>query len=286
MGLSARLRVAVAQMDIFQGRVSDNLERVLKHLTSAAHQGVQLVVFPECALSGYCFGSREEALPFALTVPTGVDLENDRSPLGYFARACRELGVIGILGFLEVGEDGNLYNSALVAGEAFETPYVYRKTHLPTLGVDRFVTPGSVLEVVDVGGLRLGVLICYDARFPEAARVLTLRGADLIALPTNWPDGAESAPEYLIRARSRENGVYIAAANRIGVERGRHFIGRSQIVAPSGDILATAGEEETLLWADITPEAARSKRIVIEPGEWEQDTVGDRRPGLYGALVQ
>jgi predicted amidohydrolase len=132
----------------------------------------------------------------------------------------------------------------------------------------------------------IGVLICYDIRFPEAARTLGLSGADIIALPTNWPEGAQSSPEFLMRARAWENRVYIIAANRVGVERGRRFIGRSQIVALGGEILAEAGgAEETILYADIDVALARRKRIVIEPGAWEMDITGDRRPDLYERLT-
>ena len=114
-----------------------------------------------------------------------------------------------------------------------------------------------------------------------------LAGADVIVLPTNWPEGAESSPDFLTRARAWENRVYVLAANRVGIERGRRFIGRSQIVAPTGVILCEAGpEEETILYADLDLSIARQKRIVIEPGEWELDTFSGRRPDLYGRLVE
>jgi predicted amidohydrolase len=130
-------------------------------------------------------------------------------------------------------------------------------------------------------------LICYDIRFPEAARVLALKGAEVIALPTNWPEGAESSPEFITRTRAWENRVFIVAANRVGVERGRKFIGRSQIVSPNGEIMVEAGpDEETIIYADLDLSLARQKRIVIEPGEWELDITGGRRPELYGELVK
>ena len=123
-------------------------------------------------------------------------------------------------------------------------------------------------------------------RFPEAARALTLRGADVIVVPTNWPEGAESSPEFLTRARAWENRVYVAACNRVGEERGARFIGRSQIISPDGQFLAQAdGTSETMLVAEIDPALARRKRIVIQPGEFELDPIGGRRPELYGDLT-
>ena len=282
------VRAAAVQMDITLGDVDGNLRRVLGRLEEAASNGARLVVFPEAALSGYCFSSLHEALPHT----------NAQDAIGDFAMLCDDLGVTGVLGFLEGrSTSGDVdcdldrcSNSAYVVapiGDGVTYGDVYRKTHLPVLGVDRFVEPGSELSVIDAAFGKLGILICYDIRFPEAARCLALEGADVIALPTNWPEGAESSPDFLTRARAWENRVFVVAANRVGVERGRRFIGRSQIVAPSGKILCEAGpDDETILYADLNLAEAREKRIVIEPGEWELDVIGGRRPDLYGALVK
>lgn len=275
--MSAPLRAAVVQMDIQLGANDANVTALLSRLDEAADRGASLVVFPECALSGYCFDSREEARPHAESV--------DGWRVSAFARRSAERRVCGVLGLLEA--DGErLYNSALVASPD-GSRWVYRKTHLPVLGVDRFTDAGGSLECCSAPGFSLGVLICYDVRFPEPARVLTLAGAEAIAVPTNWPEGAESSPEYLVRARARENRVWMLAANRVGVERGRRFIGQSQIVSPSGEIVALASpDREEILIAPIVPAESRQKRVVIEAGAWEQDTVGDRRPDLYGRLCE
>jgi predicted amidohydrolase len=140
--------------------------------------------------------------------------------------------------------------------------------------------------VQDIGGLKIGMNICYDAAFPEAARCLTLLGADLIVLPTNWPPGAECVAEHTIRSRAVENGVYYAAINRVGTERGFEFIGLSSICAPNGDVLAASnGIDPEVLIADIDPELARRKRVVRVPDKHEIDRLADRRPEMYGPLV-
>jgi predicted amidohydrolase len=263
-------------MDIRICDVSGNFERALAWLERAASLGAALIVLPEAALSGYCFASRDEAAPHALA--------QDAEPLQRFAARCAELGVTGVLGYLEAAPGEQVYNSACVAMPSGEVA-TYRKTHLPTLGVDRFLSKGDRLPTFEAAWGSLGCLICYDVRFPEPARVLALQGMDVLAVPTNWPAGAESTPDFVLRARARENRVFVVAADRVGVERGRQFIGRSQIVDATGRVLAEAdGEEETILFAQIDPAEARRKRIVIEPGEWEQDPVGDRRPELYGLL--
>ena len=181
---------------------------------------------------------------------------------------------------------GHLYNAAALVGpDGFVAGY--RKAHLPCLGIDRFTTPGDrPFAVHDLGGLRVGLTICYDGSFPEASRVLALLGADLILLPTNWPPEAERTARLLVPARAMENRVYYAAVNRVGTERGFRFIGLSRVADVTGDLLAASeSDEETILYAEIDPARARQKRIVNVPGEYEVDRLKDRRPDLYGPLV-
>src|SRR5262249_23587163 len=155
--------------------------------------------------------------------------------------------VHAVVGLLE-SEGETIYNSAFVAGPEGLVAN-YRKCHLPILGIDRHATPGDALDVLDLPFARIGLLICYDLRFPEPTRLLTLRGMDVLILPTNWPEGAESSPDFLTRARSWENRIYVAACNRVGVENGVRFIGRSQIVTPTAKILQEAsGNAETILY--------------------------------------
>src|SRR5262249_19015432 len=156
----------------------------------------------------------------------------------------------------------------------------YRKAHLPCLGVDHFTTPGDrPFAVHDLGGLRVGMNICYDGSFPEPARALMLLGADLVVLPTNWPTGAISTVKYLVQARALENRIYYAAVNRIGTERDFRFLGMSRIIDCKGELMAHSEDDRAaILYADIDPAAARNKHIVNIPGKYELDRVKDRRP--------
>ena len=270
-------RVASVQMDVHIGENARNTARVLDRMSVAAGEGAELVVFPECATSGYCFDNAEAAAPYAES-PDGPFVEA-------FSDGCARAGVTGIAGFLERGE-GVIHNSAALATPDGRVS-VYRKTHLPTLGIDRYVEPGPALPVYDTPVGKVGILICYDVRFPEAARAMGLQGADIIAVPTNWPTGAESSPDFITRARAWESRVFVVAANRVGVERGRTFIGRSQIVAPSGSVLVEANAtDDAILYGDIDLAEARMKAIVHEPGEWELDITTDRRPELYSSLTR
>jgi predicted amidohydrolase len=180
-----------------------------------------------------------------------------------------------------------MYNSCVLVGP-MGLIGSYRKIHLPFLGVDRFTTPGDrPFRVWDIDGLRLGLNICYDGSFPESARTMALDGADLIALPTNWPPGSECASQHMIATRAMENTIYYAAVNRVGVERGFAFIGGSRICDPTGNTLAAAeGVDETMLIAEIDVTKARNKRLVRVPGKHEINRIADRRPELYSRLTE
>lgn len=269
-------KIAAVQMDVRFGEVSANRDVIRARLREAANVGASLIVFPECAVTGYCFRSKGEAARFAEQLPGPTT--------DAIAADCRELGVHAVVGLIE--RDGDrLFNAAALVGPGGLIAG-YRKAHLPFLGLDRFVAPGDrPFAVHDIGGLRVGLNVCYDASFPEASRCLALGGADVIALPTNWATQGEKAARILTPARALENRVHFVAVNRVGDEGGYHFIGLSQIVECSGDLLAIADHDrEEILYAEIDPERARQKKIVNVPGEYEVDRVHDRRPDLYGGL--
>lgn len=273
------MKIAGSQMDIALGDKQHNLTRMLDRLREAASNGAELIVFPECALTGYCFESVEAAAPFAESVPGPATEE--------FTAACRELGVHVVFGLLESNAEGGVFNAtALVGPDGLVGSY--RKVHLPFLGVDMFSSFGDQqFAVHQAGAAKVGMNICYDAAFPEAARTLALLGADIIALPTNWPPGAENTAAYTVNSRAMENGVYYIAVNRVGTEAGFTFIGSSRICDPFGSTLAEANRtEETILYADIDLERARNKRFDRAPGLHAIDRIADRRPEMYSALAE
>jgi predicted amidohydrolase len=271
------VRVAAVQMEPRIGEVEANLQAILSRFREATASGASLVVFPECALTGYGFESREEALPFAEPIPGLSSRE--------LAAACSKTGAFVIYGLLE--RDGDrLFNATVLVGPQGVVG-TYRKVHLPFLGVDRFVDPGDrPFEVLDADGLKLGMHICYDGTFPETGRVLTLLGADVLVLPTNWPIQSMTTAEHLPATRAIENVVYVMAVDRVGTERGCLFAGTSSIAGPGGEILAKASPDlEEILYADVDPAIARKKRLIRVAGKYELDRIGDRRPGFYGPIV-
>ncbi|MER3465979.1 MAG: hypothetical protein C4340_01945, partial [Armatimonadota bacterium] len=105
---------------------------------------------------------------------------------------------------------------------------------LPYLGMDRFVEVGDALDVFDIPGARIGILICFDVRIPEAARTLALKGADILCVPTNWPQQAILTSNCVCPARASENQTFVIAADRVGEENEVRFLGYSKIIAPGG----------------------------------------------------
>ena len=267
------LKVTTVQMDVRLGDPDANLKTILEKTASVESD---LVVFPECANSGYCFDDKEEAISFADTIP-GVFTER-------LAEAAGQTGRWIAVGLLERNET-DLYNTVVLVGPGGQL-HARRKTHLPFIGVDRFVLPGDeILPIVTPFGV-IGIVICYEWRFPEMARSLCLQGADVLLGLSNWPGGARAIPEQLIAARAVENHVWIVSSNRVGTERGVDFIGMSAIVDPTGKIVAQALNGVCTLEAEFDPSASRTKKIVRNPGEYEIDLFLDRRPSMYGSLVK
>jgi predicted amidohydrolase len=272
------VQVAGVQMDPKILEKEKNLSKCLEFLETAAKKSAEIIVFPECALTGYCFSSLEES--FSVAEP--VFGPSSRA----IAALCRELNVYTIIGLIE--KDGEKYYNTVVLIGPKGLIGKYRKLHLPFLGIDRFVDPGDQpLKVFETGVGRIGMNICFDIRMPESARVLTLLGAESIMLPTNWPKGADLVPKYVINARAYENRVNVIAVNRVGKERGFEFIGQSKIVDYSGKTLVEANSlEEEIIFATIDLDGARKKHIVLVPGEFELPLFKRRRPEFYGLLVK
>jgi 5-aminopentanamidase len=273
-----KTKIACVQMDVEIGKVAANRHRVIEKINQAAEQDAQLVIFPECALTGYCFAALEEAMPFAETI-------NGESA-NRIAEVCHQRGVHTIVGFIE--KDGeNFYNAAMVIAPDGLVG-TYRKVHLPFLGVDRFLKPGDrPFQIFDTRLGKIGVNICYDINFPEAPRVLKLAGAELYVLPTNWPTGAWRTPQFMLNARAQENHFAVAAVNRVGIERGWQFIGQSKIVDCMGDLMdAASPDKEETLFAEIDLQESNRNKIVNVAGSYEIDRLADRRPDFYSAIAK
>jgi predicted amidohydrolase len=213
------LNVATVQMDVQIRKPAENTQKVLGLFENAVAGGANLVVFPECAITGYGYGSRAEA--------EGGGIWIDGPELTKLIDACHKLNSYMVVGFAENAPDG-LFNTAALIGPNGMIG-CFRKCHLPFIGMDRYADRGGGLPVFDTPIGKFGILICYDIRFPEAARTMALEGIDVLIIPTNWPEQSEGNSDYICPARARENWIYVAAANRVGHESGFDFIGKSGI---------------------------------------------------------
>src|SRR5687768_18521190 len=169
----AKTNIACAQIDCVLGEPATNRNKIVASMRSVAEREAHLVIFPECALTGYAFNSLEEAIPFAE--------KRDGPSSQAIAEACRETKAYTIAGFIEADGD-KFYNAAMLVGPEGVIGS-YRKVHWPFIGIDRFLTPGDrPFQVLDLPFGKVGVNICYDISFPESARVLKLLCDELIAL--------------------------------------------------------------------------------------------------------
>ena len=274
------LRVAVAQ---YQPRIGDpegNRTAAVAWVEAAAAEGAQLVVLPELASSGYVFSGEEEAAALAEDANSGVTV-------AALVEVCRRRGLHVVAGLAEQG-DGCRHNSAVVLGPAGRLA-TYRKLHL-FYDEQSWFRPGEELVVVDLPTARVGVAICYDLWFPEVARALALRGAEVIAVPTNWvasfrrrlhDEHGYCQGDIMAMAAAAANGTAVACADRVGEERGVTFLGASIIVGPDGWPLAgpASPDADQLLVADLDLDA-------VERARWRtprNHLLRDRRPDLYAS---
>jgi predicted amidohydrolase len=256
------------------GRPEENVTRATGML---AGSGADLVVLPELVTTGYQFASRDEALELAEPLPDGPSTRA-------FTEFARDEGTLVCFGLPErVGD--RVYNTAVLVGP--EGPILtYRKTHLFWDEWDVFERGDLGFPVADLPDrdAKVGIMVCFDWVFPEAARLLALAGAELILHPSNL---VLPYCQRAMVARSLENGVYCLTTNRVGSEQraGKDelvFTGGSQVLDTKGVALASLdAEEEGLALAEVDPATAREKRLTPR-----NDLFGDRRPEYYGPIAE
>jgi predicted amidohydrolase len=272
MSSRERFRVACVQTQPEFGAVGANLdaaERLLEPVEA------DLVVLPELFATGYSFRDRRELAEFAEPYPEGPTVE----------RLCawsERTGGMVIGGFVE-GDGERFYNAAAVVANG-RTLHVYRKLHLFGFEPEYFDAGDGELPVIEHAGLRVGVMICFDWIYPEAARCLALAGADVIAHPSNlvlpWCQRA-------MPTRALENGVYAVTCNRVGEETrpprpSLRFTGHSVVVSPTGDVLAEALEDDVAV-LETEIDVSRSRNKTLPSGN---DPLAERRPAFYARLLR
>ena len=274
------LGVACLQMRPVMGDKPGNVARSLELIAEAAALGAELLVLPELCNTGYVFETRAEAFALAEPVPDG-------ETCAAWMEAAARLRVTLVAGICERAGD-SLYNAAAVIGPAGHIG-TYRKNHL--WGAEAlFFEPGDLgMPVFRTPFGRVAAAICYDIWFPETFRLAALQGADILCVPTNWVPMPNQPPDQPVMANvlamggAHANAMFVAAADRVGDERGQPFIGRSLLVGSDGWPLAgpaSAAAEEIVLAHLNLSEARRGRSL----NAFNQ-ILRDRRTDLYGEML-
>ena len=265
------MRVAIYQGPAEAGSVGRNLDLLEGLAAQAAGAGARLMICPEMFLSGYNIGAEEVS---RLAEPA------DGPALARVAGLARQYRIALLVGYPERGGDGAIYNAVLLIGCDGRSLAGYRKCHLfGDLDRQMFRAGASPPAVVELDGIRIGLLICYDVEFPESVRLLALAGADLVAVPTALMEPFEAVARILVPARALESQVFLAYANRCGREGDLRYCGLSCVVGPDGADLARAGRGEQLILADLDLARLSASRLA-------NTYLADRRPELYRPIVE
>jgi predicted amidohydrolase len=272
--------IACLQFEPVVGRLAENVRIGAEMIEKAAGDGANLIVLPELCDSGYVFETRDEAYALSGTA-------EDSAAVSRWRELAKKLGVHIVGGFCERAGDA-LYNSAAIVGPGGLLS-VYRKNHLWGAEALFFERGDAGFPVVRTPLGRVAALVCYDGWFPECWRLCALQGADIVCVPTNWvpmpsqPEDQLAMANILCMAGAHSNSVFVAAACRVGTERGQPFIGQSLIVSHTGWPLAgpASKTEPAILMAECNLADARRRRTLNDFNQ----VLRDRRSDVYGEML-
>ena len=245
------MRVAALQTDAAVASGDDRRAAILASLDAAVAAGAELVVLPELAVTGYGAGE-----------PMVAKAQAAEDALAEWQDAVEQMRVALVLGLALRTQSGASNAAALLAPG--REPVLYAKRMLYRDYEKTLFAPGDAPSpIVEIGGLRCGLLVCFDVEFPELCRDLALRGADAILVPTALPKspGARFIAESVVPVRAFENQLFVVYADHCGADARFAYQGLSLIAAPDGSVLARAGEAEpAMLIADLDPSAYQASR--------------------------
>jgi predicted amidohydrolase len=258
------LKIASIQMNCELGDKEKNLAKASALIKEAAAKGAKMIVLPELFNTGYRV--EESDVDLAETVPGPTT--------DFLGRLASELDVYLIAAILETGVSrGVIHDTAVIIGpKGFIGSY--RKIHLWDAENTRF-TKGEEYPVFDTSFGKVGLQICYEVGFPESARILTLKGADIIFYPSAFGKARYYAWDIATRSRALENGVYVIASNRTGTEKGETiFGGISRIVTPNGSVLSEAVNDDDIIISEINlKEVVRQRREIPYLRDFEKGII-------------
>lgn len=269
------MRIVCQQLAPTVGDSSANLIAIDQAIDEALALGADLIVLPELCTSGYVFESEAEVSAAALRPDSSVFFD--------WQQRLKGSGAVLVAGF-PLRDAQGIFNAAVMLDESGVLA-MYRKVHLWNEEKRWFLAGSEAPPVIDTRHGRISMVVCYDLEFPEMVRGLLLQGAEIVAVPTNWPRGERPAHErpaeiHDAMSSARLSRVILACCDRCGTERGVTFTGGSAIIGADGWIRAERPERDAgVVVADIDVFTARNKAI-----SERNDTLGDRRPEVYAQM--
>ena len=262
------MKVSILQMPILPGEPDKNIGTLYRMAGQAMHDRPDTLLLPELWRLGF--------YPKPIRDYADPDGSDARATLSRLAQRY-QVNIVG--GSVANAIGPQVFNSCYVFDRLGRLITTYHKTHLfSPSGEDQDFTAGDKLVTFQLDGVTCGVLICYDIRFPELARRLTLDGIEILFLPAAWPLARLIHWQTLIRARAIENQIFVAACNEAGsLPGGEPLAGHSALIDPWGEILAEADEGEAILFANLRP-------VIRQQIRQSMDIQKDRRPDLYHGL--
>ena len=259
------MKVACLQMDMLLAKPEENFSHAAELVKRAMENKPDVLVLPETWNTG--FFPRENLQ--ALCDRDGIQVKQ------VFGALAAQYQVNIVAGSVSNLRDGKVYNTAMVFDRTGSCIASYDKTHLFTpMGEDNYYTPGDRLCSFNLDGVKCGLIICYDVRFPELTRSLTVPGLDMLFVVSQWPKVRTFHLRSLTTARAIENQMFLVCCNSCGTAGQTVYGGNSAIIDPWGETVALAGETEEILTADCDLQILTNIRGSIP-------VFRDRRPSLY-----
>lgn len=248
----AVIKIALVQMDICRGP-KENLKRSLEMIDDAVKDGADIICLPELFMTGFDYdfiNVHSEGTPNEVT--------------DILSRRADEADIYILAGSIPEKVGDEIYNTSVLFGRDGRILGSYSKIHLfSQMGEKKNFTHGKEVRVFDTDFGTIGITICYDLRFPELFRKLSLMGAELIFVPSEFPVPKLDHWRTLLKARAIENQIYVVGINRVGKDDTSRFFGHSMVVDPRGNILKEAGEGEEIIYGSIDLENVEKVREKI-----------------------
>ena len=259
------MKAACIQMNMLLGQPEENFRHAEELIAQAMAQTPDVLVLPETWNTGFF---PKENLP-QLCDQDGAQVKET------FGKLAKQYSVNIVAGSVSNYRDGKVYNTAMVFDREGTCIASYDKTHLFTpMGEDDYYTPGDHLCRFTLDGISCGLIICYDVRFPELIRSLTVPGLDMLFVVSQWPNIRIPHLRNLTTARAIENQMFVICCNSCGTAGQTVYGGNSAIIDPWGQTIALAGEQEQLIIGDCDLQILQNIRSTIP-------VFRDRRPELY-----